>query len=91
MPRPLRIEYKNAYYYVMNRGRARQKIFHSKVYYEAFLNILEEAHKRFGVEILCYCLMGSHKRKGVRYHVGMFINRGVSVPSVVAKKWVIIG
>jgi len=44
----------------MNRGRARQKIFHSKVYYEAFLNTLEEAHKRFGVEVLCYCLMGNH-------------------------------
>ncbi len=60
MPRPLRIEYENAYYHVMNRGRARQKIFHSEVYYEVFLNTLEEAHQRFGVEILCYCLMGNH-------------------------------
>ncbi len=60
MPRPLRIEYENAYYHVMNRGRARQKVFHSEVYYEAFLNTLEEAQQRFRVEILCYCLMGNH-------------------------------
>ena len=60
MPRPLRIEYENAYYHVMNRARARQKVFHSEVYYEAFLNTLEEAQQRFSVEILCYCLMGNH-------------------------------
>ena len=60
MPRPLRIEYENAYYHVMNRGRARQKIFHSEAYYEAFLKTVEEAHQRFGVKILCYCLMGNH-------------------------------
>ncbi len=60
MPRPLRIEYENAYYHVMNRGRSRLKVFHSRVYYEAFLDTLGEAHQRFGVEILCYCLMGNH-------------------------------
>lgn len=60
MPRPLRIEYENAYYHVINRGRARQKIFHSEAYYEAFLKTVEEAHQRFGVKILCYCLMGNH-------------------------------
>lgn len=60
MPRPLRIEYENAYYHVMNRGRARQNIFHGSAYYELFLSTLAEAHQRFGVEILCYCLMGNH-------------------------------
>ncbi|MBL4867728.1 MAG: transposase, partial [Pseudomonadales bacterium] len=60
MPRPLRIEYENAYYHVMNRGRGRQKIFHGPDYYEAFLTTLAEAHQRFGVEILCYCLMANH-------------------------------
>ena len=60
MPRPLRIEYENAYYHVMNRGRARQTIFHDQKYFEAFLSTLAEAHQRFGVEVLCYCLMKNH-------------------------------
>ncbi len=60
MSRPLRIEYKNAYYHVMNRGRGRQLIFHGEKYYEAFLQCLSEAHERFKIEILCYCLMGNH-------------------------------
>ena len=60
MPRPIRIEYGDACYHVMNRGRARQKIFHGDAYYDAFLLALEEAHTRFGVQFLCYCLMSNH-------------------------------
>jgi putative transposase len=60
MPRPLRLEYEDAYYHVMNRGRGRQKIFHSKEYYNAFYAALDEANQRFGLQILCYCLMPNH-------------------------------
>jgi len=60
MPRPLRIEYGNAYYHVMNRGRNRQKIFHDERYYAAFLATLAEAHQRFGIQVLSYCLMSNH-------------------------------
>jgi len=60
MPRPTQIEYEDAYYYVMNQGHARQKIFHEEKYFEAFLAGLSEAHQRFGIQIMCYCLMGSH-------------------------------
>ena len=60
MPRPIRIEYEDAYYHVMNRGRARQKIFHGDNYFEVFLTGLSEAHQRFGMQILCYCLMDNH-------------------------------
>jgi putative transposase len=60
MPRPLRIEYENDYYHVINRGRGRQKIFHNERYFEAFITSLAEAHQRFGIQILCYCLMGNH-------------------------------
>jgi putative transposase len=60
MPRPLRIEYENADYHVMNRGRGRQKIFHDERYFEAFITTLAETHQRFGIQILCYCLMGNH-------------------------------
>ena len=60
MPRPLRIEYENAFYHVMNRGRAREIIFHNDTYYEAFLKTLEEASTRFECIIHAYCLMGNH-------------------------------
>lgn len=60
MPRPLRIEYENAYYHVMNRGRGRQIIFRDKSFFDAFLRALEEAHQRFGLQILSYCLMSNH-------------------------------
>jgi putative transposase len=60
VPKPLHIEYENAYYHVMNRGPGRQKIFHDERYFEAFITTLAEAHQRFGIQILCYCLMGNH-------------------------------
>ncbi|MCP4237823.1 MAG: hypothetical protein GY770_30355 [Aestuariibacter sp.] len=60
MPRPLRIEYENAYYHVMNRGQSRQNIFHGDDYFIAFLSILEQAHQRFGLQVLSYCLMSNH-------------------------------
>jgi REP element-mobilizing transposase RayT len=60
MSRPLRIEYENACYHVMNRGRGHQDIFHGEAYFDAFLKCLSEAHTRFGLEILAYCLMSNH-------------------------------
>ncbi len=60
MVRPLRIEYEDAYYHVMNRGRGRQWIFPGADYYSDFISGMEEAHKRFGIEIHAYCLMGNH-------------------------------
>jgi REP element-mobilizing transposase RayT len=60
MPRPLRIEYNNAFYHVMNRGRGRAMIFHDKRYYLAFLETLSEVHSRFNCIIHAYCLMGNH-------------------------------
>ena len=60
MPRPTRIEYENAFYHVMNRGKARQTIFHNKTYYLAFLDTLEEVSSRFSAVIHAYCLMSNH-------------------------------
>ena len=60
MPRPTRIEYENAFYHVMNRGRGRQAIYHSDDYYYAFLETLKESHERFDAIIHAYCLMGNH-------------------------------
>jgi len=60
MSRPERIEYENAFYHVMNRGKARQTIFNDGQYYKAFLETLEAVHKRFECIIHAYCLMGNH-------------------------------
>ena len=60
MPRPIRTEYKNAFYHVMNRGRGRQFIFHEDIYYQVFLETLNEVHTRFDCIIHAYCLMGNH-------------------------------
>lgn len=70
MSRPLRIEYENAYYHVMNRGRSRLQIFHGEEYYQSFLSTLGEVHSRFGLHVLCYCLMGNH------YHLLVKTPRG---------------
>lgn len=70
MTRPLRIEYENACYHVMNRGRGRQSVFHGEAYFNAFLKCLTEAHTRFGLEILAYCLMNNH------YHLLLKTPRG---------------
>lgn len=60
MPRPPRIQYENAFYHVMNRGRGRRWIFHKEAYYRAFLKTLEESHERFDARFHAYCLMGNH-------------------------------
>ncbi|PCI00037.1 MAG: hypothetical protein COB79_06265, partial [Zetaproteobacteria bacterium] len=55
-----RLEFENAFYHVMNRGRARQLIFHDEEYYLAFVDLLKVVHERFGCIIHAYCLMGNH-------------------------------
>jgi len=60
MTRPLRIQYPNAWYHVMNRGRSRTKIFHSPEDYLAFIEILREASFQWKVKIAAYCLMSNH-------------------------------
>jgi len=60
MPRKPRLEYENAFYHVMNRGRGREMIYHDDEYYQIFVNILKDVHERFDCIIHCYCLMGNH-------------------------------
>jgi len=60
MSRPLRIEYPNAWYHVMNRGANKQKIFCCEKHYHLFLDLLSEIHNRYQVEIHAYCLMPNH-------------------------------
>jgi len=60
MSRPLRIEFNNAWYHVMNRGAGRKTIFKYNYHRKMFLDLLEEATKMFQAEIHAYCLMDNH-------------------------------
>lgn len=60
MTRPLRIEYPDAVYHVMNRGLARQKVFLRREDYQNFLKLLEELHLRWNAQVFAYALMGNH-------------------------------
>lgn len=60
MPRPLRIQFENAWYHVMNRGAGRSKIFKNNSHRLIFLNLLAECQQMFNVEIHAFCLMDNH-------------------------------
>ena len=60
MSRPLRIQYPNAWYHVMNRGRRGDPVFQSKEDYQRFIDILHEAIELFSLRISAYCLMTNH-------------------------------
>ena len=60
MSRPLRIEYPDAWYHVMNRGRRREMIFADKNDYEMFVELLKDASDMWDVNIAAYCLMPNH-------------------------------
>ena len=70
MSRPLRIEYPDAVYHVMNRGLNRKRIFLDKKDYEVFLGTLEEGCRLFNVNVHAYCLMPNH------YHILVCTPRG---------------
>jgi REP element-mobilizing transposase RayT len=54
----------------MNRGRGRQQILPGTAYYQDYLRCLDEAHRRFGIEVHAYCLMDNH------YHLLVKTPRG---------------
>jgi REP element-mobilizing transposase RayT len=60
MSRPLRIQYPDAWYHLMNRGRRGEKIFETKEDYWSFVDLLEELNEVFNVKIAAYCLMANH-------------------------------
>lgn len=60
MPRPLRINYNNAWYHVMNRGAGHKTIFRSIYDRKFFLEILEDSCNMYNAVIAAYCLMDNH-------------------------------
>ncbi len=60
MARPLRIEYPNAWYHVMNRGRRGDNVFSDKTDFKTFLGVLQESSELFGCRVAAFCLMSNH-------------------------------
>jgi REP element-mobilizing transposase RayT len=60
MSRPLRIEYPDAWYHVMNRGRRSENVFFDKDDYKAFLQVMIESTAMWNLRISAYCLMPNH-------------------------------
>lgn len=60
MARPLRIEFEGAFYHVMARGNARQKIFLEDDDRQTFIDNLGRVSQRFDWRVWAWCLMGNH-------------------------------
>ncbi|MBW2365396.1 MAG: transposase [Deltaproteobacteria bacterium] len=60
MARPLRIEYPEAWYHVMNRSRKKELLFRNPDDYTCFLDLLKETIDLFKINISAYCLMPNH-------------------------------
>ncbi|MFP4445016.1 MAG: transposase [Desulfosudaceae bacterium] len=60
MSRPLRIEYPDAWYHVMNRGRRAEEIFADSRDFQGFIALLQEACGLWDIRIAAYCLMPNH-------------------------------
>jgi putative transposase len=60
MSRPLRIEFSDAWYHVLNRGRRRESIFRDPKDYEIFLQTVQEACEFWHLRVAAYCLLSNH-------------------------------
>jgi len=60
MSRPLRIEFPDAWYHVLNRGRQRESIFRETKDYQIFLQTVQEACEFWHLRVAAYCLLSNH-------------------------------
>ena len=60
MPRPHRVTPGGYCYHVLNRGNARQRVFHKDADYAAFVRLFEAAQARCPMRVLAYCLLPNH-------------------------------
>jgi putative transposase len=60
MPRPRRAAPGGYCYHVLNRGNARQRVFHKSSDYESFVRLFDQAHQRCPMRLLAWCLMPNH-------------------------------
>jgi len=60
MARPLRIEYANAWYHILNRGRRGERIFADTQDYIGFIDVLVDTCELWNLRVAAYCLMPNH-------------------------------
>jgi len=60
MARPLRIEYANAWYHILNRGRRGEPIFAGNHDYFGFIDLLKDTSELWNLRVAAYCLMPNH-------------------------------
>jgi REP element-mobilizing transposase RayT len=60
MSQPLRIEYPDAWYHVMNRGQRAEDVFVDDSDYNTFLGLLRDGIELWNVRRAAYCLMQNH-------------------------------
>jgi putative transposase len=60
MPRIARHAPKGFVYHALNRAVARLPLFQKQADYEAFERVLVEAHEKFPLDVLAYCVMPNH-------------------------------
>ena len=60
MPRRKRETPAGLVYHVYNRGSRKGAIFEGSADYDSFIELMEEARKKYGVRIIAYCLMKTH-------------------------------
>lgn len=63
MARPLRIQFPDAWYHVMNRGKRGEHIFTDKGDYLGFIDLLKDCVEMWNIRVVAYCLMRNH------YHI----------------------
>ena len=59
MSRPLRIQYPDAWYHVMDRGRRGDVIFYEDKDYVTFIDLLKEIVEDYNVKVSAYCLLSN--------------------------------
>jgi putative transposase len=60
MPRGSRLTLDNAIFHIINRGNARQDIFHDEEDFEKFLHILARYKEKLGFKMYHFCLIPNH-------------------------------
>lgn len=60
MPRIPRNNYPVGYYHIMNRGVAREAIFHTNSDKRFYRNLVKKVFRDYQIQVLAYCIMGNH-------------------------------
>jgi REP element-mobilizing transposase RayT len=68
MARLLRIDQKDTFCHVLNRGNKRRAIFRDEHNYEGFLDRLGRCSQRFGLDMFAHMLVGNHYHLLVKTH-----------------------